>query len=139
MMAVVPYFVGFLDTRAWRPEELRKAGISRTKYTLRASLTFVSAVHGPITAPEGMDTDLASIPRFAFAYIAPDDPAIEYASVIHDYLYSVCGKLPNGKILTREGCDEVLREAMKASGARWDQCALVYRAVRLGGGSHWAG
>ena len=100
-VAVEPSFVGFLDTRSWRPDALRKAGLARTCYTLRDSLTFVSAVHGAITAPIGLDTDLASIPRFAFVYIAPDDPAIEYASVIHDYLYSVGGLLPDGRILTR--------------------------------------
>lgn len=41
---------------------------------------------GKVTVSKGFDTDLASVPRFAWAFIAPFD--IARAAVIHDYLYS---------------------------------------------------
>ncbi len=137
-MTVAAHFADFLQTRSWRADELRASGGARSRYTLLSSLTFVSAVHGPITAPAGMETDFASIPRFAFGYIAPDDPAIEYASVIHDFLYNIRGALQQDRApLTRQQCDAVLREAMLASGARPAQAAVVYSIVRIFGGSHW--
>ena len=41
---------------------------------------------GKITAPKGFKTDLASVPRLAWSFIAPFD--IARSAVIHDELYS---------------------------------------------------
>ena len=44
------------------------------------------ATNGRITCDKGMKTDLASVPRACWAFIAPWDVA--RAAVIHDHLYS---------------------------------------------------
>lgn len=41
---------------------------------------------GKVTAPKGLKTDMASVPRFAWMFIAPFDVA--RAAVIHDVLYA---------------------------------------------------
>lgn len=46
----------------------------------------VDARSGKITAPKGLKTDMASVPRFMWWLIAPFDVA--RAAVIHDVLYS---------------------------------------------------
>lgn len=108
----------------------------RQVYVLTQDFVYDSNLFGRITVPAGFKTDFASIPRFAWRYIDPEDPCILYASVVHDYLYSLAGK--NGAVaFTRELADRVLREAMELSGARVDQRAIVYNLVQWFGGSHW--
>lgn len=108
----------------------------KQQYVLVEDFYYHSAAFGPITAPAGSPTDFASIPRIVWTYLSPEDPAILFASIIHDHIYSRRGKLPL-RTLTRAECDEVLREAMVACGARKSQAAVAYRAVRMFGGSHW--
>jgi len=105
-------------------------------YVLEQDFAYNSQAFGLITAPAGMATDFASVPRIAYSYISPESPAILFAAIIHDFLYGVFGQLPNRR-LTRAECDSVLREAMLACGARPTQAAVVHRAVRMFGGSHW--
>lgn len=128
----------------WPPAALRAAGLRRSQYTLREPFAFESPTFGTITAPEGMVSDGASIPRIAWRYIDPEDPCILFASIVHDYLYSAKGCVEIVKdgfahavMLTRAQADKILIEAMAASGARWDQQKAVYAAVRLFGGGHW--
>ena len=123
-------FTTTLTLRAWPP------AAPKQYYTLLSDLVYESDLFGTITAPAGLGTDFASIPRAAYSLLDPEDPVICYPSVIHDYLYAFQGKT-NGRIFTREEADSVLREAMLASGATSVQAAIVYRAVRLFGGSHW--
>jgi hypothetical protein len=105
-------------------------------YVLEQPFVYQSKAFGLITVPEGMATDFASIPRLAYTYISPESPAVLFGSVVHDYLYSILGNLPE-RTLIRAECDAVLREAMLECGARPTQAWLVYQAVRIGGGSHW--
>ena len=90
-----------------------------------------------ITVPAGLVTDFASIPRPVWNVIDPEDPRIGWASVIHDYLYSHQGTLPDGFTYTREQADAVLREAMEVCGCESILRNIVYDAVELGGASHW--
>lgn len=128
-------FTTQLYTRVLPREEL--VGTTRQLYQLTAPLVYESDLLGIITAPQGLLTDFASIPRLAWRYLDPEDPAILYPSVIHDALYSYSGRLPGSRPCTRALADAVLREAMVACGARADQRAVVYRLVRLCGGSRW--
>ncbi len=105
-------------------------------YVLERDFSYESPVFGLITAPAGMATDFASVPRIVWSYLSPEDPAVLFASLIHDHLYGVFGRLPTRR-LTRAECDAVFREAMLACGARSTQAAIAHRAVRLFGGSHW--
>ena len=71
-----------------------------------------------ITAPAGLETNLASIPRPLWALISPTDLA--RSSVIHDYLYGVCiNTYPQNTEYERKQmrafADQVFLEAMKSA------------------------
>lgn len=125
-----------LILRAWSAEELKAAKLRSQTYTLGAAFIYVSPQFGEITVPAGISTDFASIPRAVWAIISPEDPDILFGSVVHDYVYSVSGCLPE-RILTRRQADDLLREAMETCGApAWKRWA-VFQAVQRFGGTHW--
>jgi hypothetical protein len=125
-------FITRLRVEILPPSEVK----GRQIYLVTEDFVYDSNLFGRITVPAGFKTDFASIPRFAWRYIDPEDPCILYASVVHDYLYSLAGKI--GEVqFTRDLADRVLREAMELSGARADQRAIVYKLVSWFGGSHW--
>lgn len=103
-----------------------------------ADLRFRSDIAGDvIVVPVGYETDLASIPPWAwFLFMAADDPRISAGSVIHDLLYGSVGNVPlnNGQTsctLTRKQCDQILAfEAMADLGATKLQQWCVYLALR---------
>lgn len=121
-----------LVIRAWAPEACQGKQI----YTLEQDFAYLSPAFGPITVPAGLRTDFASVPRLVWSYLSPEDPCILYGSIVHDFLYQQGGRLPL-KRLNRAEADEILREAMLASGARSTQAAVVYRALRLFGASNF--
>lgn len=113
---------------------------SRQRYALMGSLTYVSASlsgNGRIVAPAGFTTDFASIPTVVQIYLDDDDPVILRPSVVHDWVYACAGRLPEGRTLTRREADRLFIEGMRALGARRDQCAVVWAAVRLCGWWAW--
>lgn len=93
--------------------------------------------HGLLTARAGMTTDRASIPRWGYLYIAPNDPCMNYPAVIHDAGYEKQGAIREGKPLTREEQDELLRQMAIACGCRASQAWVIHQAVRFGGRSRW--
>lgn len=109
---------------------------ARQQYLLAQDFVYLSPGFGPIVAPAGLLTDFASVPRLVWAYLSPEDPCILYGSIVHDWLYKQGGRVGERR-LTRAECDSVLREAMLACGARRTQAAIVHRAVRLFGASHF--
>ena len=64
---------------------------------------------GRITCKTGMETDLASVPRICWAFIAPWDVA--RAAVIHDHLYATLRKYFHSDIKNKK----TWREARKLS------------------------
>lgn len=108
----------------------------RQRYVLEHDFVYLSSAFGSITAPAGMETDFASVPRLVWTYLSPEDPCILYGSIIHDLLYQRGGRLPLRR-LTRAESDAVLREAMLVSGARRRQAAVVYHALRMFGASNF--
>lgn len=130
-------FKNDLRVRILAPKDLGES--NRQLYELTDELHYQSDILGLILVPAGLLTDFASIPRFAWRYIDPEDPAILYPATVHDYLYNQNGLLPTGQEYTRERADQVLREAMEVCRARADQRAVVYRMVRWFGGAHWKG
>lgn len=82
------------------------------------------------TAPAGMTTDLASIPRIAWS-ILPPFGKYTGAAVIHDYLY-------RAKPCTRDVADLILAEAMDAEGVEHLTRELIYKAVAAAGQDAWA-
>ena len=131
----------FLDpllVRVLSPEEVKLAGSSVQLYELLADFSYQSDSLGfTVTVPKGFHTDFASIPRAVWSWMDPEDPAICWASVIHDYLYSLSGELPGQHVISREQADGTLREAMAVCGATEFQQIAVYDAVRIGGGPYW--
>jgi hypothetical protein len=89
------------------------------------------------TIPKGFTTDLASIPSLFENIIDNDDPVILRPSIVHDWLYVLNGHLPNGNVLTRDECDNWLRDSMEGLGADWVIRNEVFEAVRLGGEIFW--
>lgn len=126
-------FLTRLRTEILPPSEVK----GRQIYLLVQDFVVDSNLMGRIVIPAGFKTDFASIPRAAFWYIDPEDPVILYASVVHDWLYSMVGKLADGRIFTRAQADLVLVEFMALSGARIDQRKIVHFAVEKFGGAHW--
>ena len=107
---------------------------------------------GKITAPKGFKTDLASVPRIAWSFIAPFD--IARSAVIHDALYSAIreyreengyhvgsggsGESAESKELAAKAkviADKVFLEAMLESDppiAYWKAKASYYSVVLFG-------
>ena len=99
---------------------------------------------GEVTVPKGYITDLASVPRACWAFIAPFDVA--RAAVVHDILYEkVNGAFKAGKIPTKKAreiyrsiADKIFLQGMQyaePSVPKW-KIKSAYYAVRLFG--RWA-
>jgi len=131
-------FTSKLYLRSYSAAEISAGGGEKQLYAITRPFSYVSDKLGKtITVPRGYVTDFASIPRAAWAALDPEDPIIAWPSVIHDYLYSCKGTLPDGTTYIREQADAVLREAMEFCGASLFKRETVYEAVRAGGGDHW--
>ena len=87
-----------------------------------------------ITVPEGMLTDLASIPWFARIFIGRVGPHLE-ASIVHDFLYIAWQDIPNHgvKPQDRAFADRLLKVGMAAADVGWLKCEVVYILLRLFG------
>ena len=131
-------FTSQLFLRSYSAAEIAAKGGSKQLYAVTRAFAYVSDKLGrTITVPRGFETDFASIPRAAWNILDPEDPIIAWPSVIHDFLYSRKGTLPDGFSYTREQADAVLREAMEVCGASSIIRNAVYQAVEKFGGSHW--
>ena len=139
-------FTSQLFLRSFSAAEVKAAGSAVQLYEITQPFSYQSDKLGrTVTVPgrsapdksDGFVTDFASIPREAWSVIDPEDPIIGWPSVIHDYLYTCKGKLPDGTKYNREKADAVLREAMEACGAASLIREAVYQAVRAFGGAHW--
>ena len=78
------------------------------------------------TVPAGFKTDLCTIPRIFWSFIASDDKDMLEASIVHDFLYSK----ESDWLFNRKRCDIILTEAMEQLGASELKMNLVYLIVR---------
>lgn len=85
------------------------------------------------TVPAGFVSDWASVPWMLDGLVPSFGPYAP-AAIAHDYLYTMGGVLP---YVTRKQADNLFLELMKELGIPWLKRSLMYRAVRLGGGSGW--
>ena len=107
----------------------------RALWRLLAPLRYQSDKLGEeIAVPADYVTDFASVPRLPLTYLMAGDTAHE-AAVIHDWLYTP--HAVNGKPVTRAQADAVFREAIGVSDHKAPG-ALMWLAVRLGGGGSWS-
>lgn len=88
-----------------------------------------------ITVPAGYVTNLASTPRVIWNIIPPFG-YYSKGAVIHDWLYSNTGDLPDLKY-TRKDADEIFYSAMIESGVNRFKAKMIYSAVRLFGWAYW--
>lgn len=88
-----------------------------------------------IKVPAGFVTDFASVP-FPASMLIPKDGDYNQAAVLHDYLYSKLGNIPERKY-KRAQCDKIFIQAMRVLGVSRFKRHVMYRAVRLGGGFGW--
>jgi hypothetical protein len=130
-------FPDTLALEAHSPERLKADSSRVQRWTLMRDFRWVSPQWGTITAPAGMVTDFASVPTFAKRIIDDDSPMILYPSIIHDALYHYAGEMPDGRRFCRLEADQILRDAMVEVGAPRHLAALVFSAVRVGGGFPW--
>ena len=97
----------------------------------------VAHTHERIRVPKGFKTDFASVPWPA-SMLIPKDGDYNQAAVVHDYLYSMLGKLPeNEYTYSRDECDRIFLEAMGVLGVNKFKRRIMYRGVRIGGGFGW--
>ena len=95
-------------------------------YTARDGRTFV--------VPPGAATDGASTPAMLASLLPPTGDYWQSA-VLHDAAYRGDLQLPDGAKanLTKDECDNLLKEAMELSGVDPVTAATIYEGVRLGG------
>jgi hypothetical protein len=86
--------------------------------------------HGAAVIPAGFETDFGSIPAFLRGFVDDDDPKALCPFLRHDKRYA-------DGIGDREQWDDELRDGMIVCGSSRLKAALVHRAVRLFGGSHF--
>ena len=87
-----------------------------------------------ITVPKGMLTDLASVPRAAWALVAPVGPHLE-ASIAHDFLYIAWQDLGReARDADRSFADNIMHAGMVEAGVDRSQIVMIYSAVRAFGG-----
>jgi len=89
----------------------------------------VDGVPRTLTAPRGMMTDLASVPKILWSIAGPLGKHLE-AAIIHDYLYMEWTDR-YGRATRKDWnfADDVFRAGMKASGVGWLRRNLMYSAV----------
>ena len=111
------------------------AVIKKGRWKLTRDLIYHSQlIDQKIIVPKGFETDFASIPRF-FQRVLPVNDDHRLAAVVHDYLYSTKGRLPD-KNIDREMADKIFLEAMKVLNVSYWKRQSMYRAVRLFGWAH---
>ena len=82
--------------------------------------------------PAGFQTNFTSSPRIAWSVVAPLD--ICYASLVHDYLYSIQGHALYA--LSRKEADKVLRSIIAITHSRF-LAMMCYLSVRAAGSRYF--
>src|SRR6266571_3221746 len=128
----------------WQLEDQNRP-IKIARFVLQVPLRFSSDIAGGIiVVPQNYDSDLASIPQFAWSiFMASDDPRIELGAWVHDLLYQNQGivalEAGGNTALSRKDADTILAyEAMPDLLATTAQCFAVYQALRRFG-QRWKG
>ncbi len=82
-----------------------------------------------VDVPTGFVTDFASVPRPFWTLLRPDGD-YAYAAIVHDYLYWMQNR-------PREVADQIFKFGMQDFNIDNRVIAIIYAAVRSGGGSSW--
>lgn len=91
-----------------------------------------------VTIPEGFYTDMASVPKALWFWIAPFGKHQE-AALIHDYLYANSGLLLGvSKRLTRKEADQLFYDIMAKDGTNKVKAKIMKLSVNLFGWLFWS-
>ena len=136
----------FLPPRNWVLNNALKfvADLNEVEISKLARCGVVVKDNGEVTVPAGYITDLASVPRIAWAVIAPFDVA--RAAVVHDILYEkINGAFKKGTIKSKSEreeyraiADNIFRQGMEYAEPSVSKFKILsaYYAVRMFG--RWA-
>jgi len=108
--------------------DIQSCPTDESLWQLDKPLVYESDLMGKVEVPAGFFTDLASVPRVPFVYVAWGNRQ-HRAAILHDYAYRIDSK-PQ---FTYRQANKIFREAMEATGAsakiRWP----MWMGVFLGG------
>lgn len=85
----------------------------------------------PIEIPSGFYTDLVSVPRWLWPFIAPARSEFMASAILHDYLYGC------NMGFTRAQIDRIFLVALLNNGVSMMSAYQMYWAVRIFGGTHF--
>lgn len=96
---------------------------------------------GIVIIPAGFETDFASVPQLFWSIVPPMGKYF-IAAVLHDYFYREPGSRTDvaviyDRVITREFADYIFLEEMVDLGVSWWKRKIMYKAVRMFGGSSW--
>lgn len=96
---------------------------------------------GVVIIPAGFETDFASVPQLFWSIVPPMGKYF-IAAVLHDYFYREPGSRTDvvaicDRVITREFADYIFLEEMVDLGVSWWKRKIMYKAVRMFGGSSW--
>ena len=113
------------------------------RYSKKVTLTFngrklvelsedlhIKSSKGHFVIPKGFKTDLASVPRFLWWFIAPTDWFILVPAIMHDWLY-------REQIFTRKESDGLFLEKMRDFHGGFIKRYLAWLAVRVFAQKPW--
>lgn len=115
-----------------------KRGDHEVSYILDRAYRVTAVIDGVfwnITVPEGMLTDLASVPWWGRWFAGRVGKHLE-AAIVHDFLYIAWQDI-DGEVdmdAARLFADRVFLAGMKAAGVGWLRRTVMYSAVRVAGG-----
>ena len=107
--------------------ELRLTVLMDNKFRLTHPFWVSIGGKETIKVPEGFETDLASVPRLPFVYLAVGNTGHK-AAVLHDWLYAT-------NYYDRAKCDLLFYHALRESGIGYWNANAMYLGVRIGGSS----
>lgn len=127
------------------PTKMEDCG-GRTCWAIVRPFSYRTHAGDLITVPDGMSTDLASVPRFAWSIIPPDGLWVR-AAVVHDFLYKTKGgcvlwknrpsTCSRAKPYDRAEADAIIDQAMADIGVGMAARVTIWSGVRLGGHGGW--
>lgn len=104
-----------------------------TNWRVLAEVVYTDSAGRKWTVPQGMITDLASIPRIVWTLVgSPGTGLYRKAAVFHDAAYRVPG-------MVKDDADRMLRECAIECGCDVELADAIYEGVHLAGGSSFQG
>ncbi len=122
-LSITPHHIEFLDKPCIKP-------LKDYKYVLGKSVE-VQIDDVAITIPKGFETDLASIPRWYWSILSPNNTSLVAPAILHDYLYAC------ETYFTQKESDDIFYMAMIEGNVSPSTAYQMYLAVRLFGKKHY--